>query len=280
MAWASRKAITELQLNPGMSDSHIKQSLKQNLRQRAVPEMYIQQALKTIDRNRPETGRPPLPGSALDHTPSLSRAEAVKLQQTYGVTAVPVTLRGKPVAYLLTRTPGKPKDNVLFSCHASAYEQRPKVLKPDNMTIRFVAPRDRILHSTTIGFADAVAKGHARFTTDASQLYAREKPQVTDYYLEGSINTTPETAAAKLFQLEQQGEAVNEFDFLLLDRNVRNLHFSDLMQAFRESGIHPGQMINHHCRPVSKHARGFDVASTINTSEQQRFTPDGIQKSS
>ena len=284
--------------------------------------MFIHQAMRTIDFNRPaEVNQPPVqrvrnqphpgqrpihqpqpvqqpvqqpvhrpahrpaqpaaphpihrpPGSALTHTPSLSKAEAVHLKETYGVTAVPITLRGKPVAYLFTRTPDKPKENVLLSCHGAAWENRPKVTKPDDMTIRFAAPKDKILYSSTTQFADAFASGHARFDADMSQLYRREKSDVTDYYLEGSINTTPEKAAAQLAKLDQQGGVVNEFDYLLLDRNVKDLHFSDLMEALKESGINPKQMINHHCRPMSQHSGGFNVMNTIDPRSQKKFTSD------
>ena len=274
MAWASRKAMMELQVNQGVPASTLKQSLAQNLSQRSVPDMYIHQALKTIDVNHPGPVKRPS-GPALDHTPSLSRAEAVRLQQNYGVTAIPVTLKGKPVAYLLTRAPDKPQDSVLLSCHGAAFEARPKVLKPDDMTIRFAAPKDRVLYSSSTGFAEAYAKGHARFNTDVSQLYNQNRREVTDYYLEGSINTTPEIAAARLSQLGDQQEAVNQFDFLLLDRNVKDLHFSDLLQAFRESGIHPKQMINHHCRPLSQQSPGFNVSHTFDARETRRFDSNG-----
>lgn len=324
IAWSVRKAMTELDANPDTPAASLKQSLTGYLRQRLVPEMFIHQAMRTIDFNRPdEVSQPPVqpvrnqpaarqnrhhhpvqqpvqqpiqkpvrqpahrpaqpagphpihrpPGSALTHTPSLSKAEAVHLKEAYGVTAVPITLRGKPVAYLFTRTPDKPKENVLLSCHGAAWENRPKVTKPDDMTIRFAAPKDKILHSSTTQFADAFASGHTRFDADISQLYRREKADVTDYYLEGSINTTPEQAAAQLAKLDQRGGAVNEFDYLLLDRNVKNLHFSDLMEAMKESGIHPKQMINHHCRPMSRHSGGFNALNAIDPRSRKKFTSD------
>lgn len=202
----------------------------------------------------------------LSHTPSLNETQRVELKQAYGVTTVPIKLNGKEIAYLFTSSPdGKPKDRVLFSCHASGRNNRPKFQKDLSTTMLFAGTRNNILTSRTQLFAEGLAAGKARFTDD-SQIYSRLQTEVTDYTIKGGIRTHPEDAARQLAEFRKQ-DVVNDFDYLLLDRNAQGLHMSDLMQALKESGISHRQMVNHLCRPQSSDAGKFRVLDTLDDTE-------------
>lgn len=198
----------------------------------------------------------------LNHTPSLDAAQRVQLEKTYGVKTIPITIGGKEVAYLFTNSPdGKPRSRVLFSSHASGVENRPKFQKDIKTTMLFAGTRDNVLVSRTTKFAAGLAAGKASFN-DESQIYERIQREVTDYSLDGGIGTTPEKAAKQLAQFRDEG-AVNEFDYLLLDRNVKGMHMSDLMQALKAQGISHTQMVNHLCRPQTNQYGEFKVFETF-----------------
>ncbi len=202
----------------------------------------------------------------LNHTPSLNQTERVHLEQTYGVKTVPIKLQGKEIAYIFTTAPdGKPKDRVLLSCHASGRNNRPKFEKNLATTMLFAGTRDNVLNSRTVKFAEGLAAGKARFHDD-SQIYAKIQREVTDYSISGGIGTKPEMAAQQLAGFREEG-VVNDFDYLLLDRNAKGLHLSDLMQALQESGITHKQIINHLCRPQTSAAGNFQVLQTFDESE-------------
>ena len=262
-AWASRKAMDVEKNNPDLSKQELKQTLINDLKQKNIPNRLINQAVKTIDPDdssfTPVKKASRRRRSAFNHTPSMTQAKMDEIQKKYNVTVIPLLIDGKPVAYRLTRTPDNPKETVMLSCHAGAWGQRPKTTKPDDMLIRFAAPRKTVLRSRTVGFGEAFGKGQARFKSDPSQLYNRDHNKVTDYYLGGDINCKPEDAARLLAKLDQSSKTVNPFDIVLLDRNVSNLHFSDVLQALKESGNSPKQLINHCCRAVGNdHSRHFE----------------------
>ncbi|WP_281645639.1 hypothetical protein [Parendozoicomonas sp. Alg238-R29] len=203
----------------------------------------------------------------LNHTPSLDATERVRLESEYGVKTIPIKIGGKEVAYIFTSSPdGKPKNRVFLSSHGQGWHERPKFQKNPATTMLFAGVRDNVLKSRTATFANGLASGRARFEDD-SQIYGRIQREVTDYALDGSISTQPAMAAQQLAKFRDEG-AVNDFDYLLIDRNVKGLHMSDLMQALQDAGITHTQMINHICRPQTDHAGIFSVRKT--------FEDDGV----
>ncbi|PJE80722.1 hypothetical protein CI610_00272 [invertebrate metagenome] len=199
----------------------------------------------------------------LNNPPSLSVQEQDHLASLYGVRTIPVMINGKEIGYMLTTrsTDEEPPETLLFSSHASGKENREKFKNPGFDNIFFATPRNKILRSRTILFAQKLAEGHARFP-DESQIYSQQQ-YITDYKISGGINTQPDQAAKQLHQMRTQPENVtNHFDFLLLDRNVRGLHFSDLLNAMHNSGLHYDRMVCHMCRPQDANAPYYDVSDS------------------
>ena len=192
---------------------------------------------------------------------NLPPAEIARLEQTYGVNIQPISIDGKEIAYLFGSVNRQQGDNhsVLFSSHGGARGEHKTFQKPEGLELKFASTTNNTLVSRTMGFAEKLKDGHVELKED-SQIYASFSRQATDYKLSGGIGTQPEQAAQFIGEMNR-GESVESFDFLLLNREAKGVHFSDVIQALKDT-CGPSvqdQLICHFCRPKDDDAGKFNV---------------------
>ncbi|MGL5178712.1 MAG: hypothetical protein ACRC8N_11400, partial [Aeromonas veronii] len=117
-----------------------------------------------------------------------------------------------------------------------------------------------VLVSNTMAFAEKLKDGLVGFH-DESQIYGTLSREATNYRLDGGIRTQPEQAAELIGRMNRNG-AEQPFDFVLLNREAKGVHFADLLQGFQDTvGWLPDQLVCHFCRPQDENKGRFNVSN-------------------
>lgn len=195
----------------------------------------------------------------------LQPAERAALEQKHGIVIEPIKIDGKEIAYLF-RGAGSEKgrnSTVLLSCHGDGKGQDAPFVKPDGIDLKFAAPSNTILSSSTKDFAQHLKDDQVTFH-DPSQHYPLPSRPVTNYKLDGHIGTTSEEVADFIGDMNQNG-GKKDFDFILLNRGAEGVSFADLLQGMEDSlgkNSHR-KVIAHFCRPKNDNATVFDVKNNF-----------------
>lgn len=187
--------------------------------------------------------------------------EIKRLETLYNVSVLPIRIKGKEIAYLFRTADHqtKPNQKVLISAHGSARGEQITFEKPDNLELDFASTTNNVLVSCTLAFAEKLNQGKVAFEED-SQIYNSSHCEATDYRLTGGIRTNPEDVA-RFIDNNIRLKKEQSFDFVLLNREAKGIHFSDLIQALKDSSgpQAPNQLVCHFCRPKDESAGKFDV---------------------
>ncbi|NOH72233.1 hypothetical protein F0225_12925 [Vibrio pectenicida] len=192
---------------------------------------------------------------------NLPSKEIRRLESLHSVSVLPIRIGGKEIAYLFRRSDrqNEPNHKVLISAHGSAKGEQRTFEKPDNLELDFASTTNNVLVSNTMAFAEKLQQGKVVFEEE-SQIYDSSNSEATDYRLTGGIGTMPEDVAKFIGKIDRVN-AKHRFDFVLLNREAKGVHFSDLIQALKDScgSQSPDQLICHFCRPKDESAGKFNV---------------------
>lgn len=189
---------------------------------------------------------------------NLPEATRVSLERQHQIAITPITINCKEIAYLFSGQQQLNR-NVLFSSHGSGINEG-TFIKPEGIEFDFASTRNNVLVSNTMAFAEKLKDGLVGFH-DESQIYGTLSREATNYRLDGGIRTQPEQAAELIGRMNRNG-AKQPFDFVLLNREAKGVHFADLLQGFQDTvGWLPDQLVCHFCRPQDENKGRFNVSN-------------------
>lgn len=189
---------------------------------------------------------------------NLPETTRVALEQQHQIAITPITINGKEIAYLFSGQQELSR-SVLFSSHGSGINEG-TFTKPAGIEFDFASTRNNVLVSNTMAFAEKLKDGLVGFKEE-SQIYDSLSREATNYRLDGGIRTQPEQAAELIGRMNRQG-AQQPFDFVLLNREAKGVHFADLLQGFKDTlGWLPDQLVCHFCRPQDENKGKFNVSN-------------------
>lgn len=189
---------------------------------------------------------------------NLPDAARVSLERQHQIAITPITINGKEIAYLFSGQQQLNR-NVLFSSHGSGVNEG-TFTKPEGIEFDFASTRNNVLVSNTMAFAEKLKDGLVAFKEE-SQIYDTLSREATNYRLDGGIRTQPEQAAELIGRMNRNG-ADQPFDFVLLNREAKGVHFADLLQGFKDTlGWLPDQLVCHFCRPQDENKGRFNVSN-------------------
>jgi hypothetical protein len=189
---------------------------------------------------------------------NLPETARVALERQHQIAITPITINGKEIAYLFSGQQQLNR-NVLFSSHGSGINAS-TFTKPEGIEFDFASTRNNVLVSNTMAFAEKLKDGLVGFH-DESQIYDTLSREATNYRLDGGIRTRPEQAAELIGRMNRNG-AEQPFDFVLLNREAKGVHFADLLQGFKDTvGWLPDQLVCHFCRPQDENKGHFNVSN-------------------
>lgn len=187
---------------------------------------------------------------------NLPEAARASLERQHQIAITPITINGKEIAYLFSGQQQLNR-NVLFSSHGSGVNEG-TFTKPEGIEFDFASTRNNVLVSNTMAFAEKLKDDLVAFR-DESQIYGTLSREATNYRLDGGIRTQPEQAAELIGRMNRDG-AAQPFDFVLLNREAKGVHFADLLQGFKDTlGWLPDQLVCHFCRPQDENKGRFNV---------------------
>lgn len=187
---------------------------------------------------------------------NLPQAARLELMARYNIDITPVILDGKEIAYVF-HAKGKYRPTMMFSSHGNGTEGR-TFTKPGGVECQFATPDNTVMASRTMEYARRLRDGQIAIAEE--QIYV-SPPRLnsTNYALDGGIGTQPQDVAQLIGEMNRDG-AARPFDFVLLNREAKNVYFADLMTGLQQT-MHrlPTTLIAHFCRPKNNYARVFDV---------------------
>lgn len=189
---------------------------------------------------------------------NLSSIARKKLENKHQIAITPVKLNGKEIAYIFSNQ-HQYSNTFFLSAHAGG-DNVGTFTKPDGIEFNFVAPSNHLLQSNTMLFAEKYKKNEVLFKED-SQIYASPHREATNYSLNGNIHTQPEQVANFIGKMNPEVGG-QRFDFVLLNREARGVHFTDLIQGLKDTlDWMPERLICHFCRRQNKNVKIFPASN-------------------
>ncbi|MYM38778.1 hypothetical protein [Duganella qianjiadongensis] len=187
---------------------------------------------------------------------NLPEAARLELMARHNIDITPVILDGKEIAYVF-HGKGKYNPTMMLSSHGNGREGR-TFTKPGGVEFQFATPDNTVMSSRTMEYAKRLKDKQIAIADD--QIYmSAPRLNSTNYSLDGGIGTQPQDVAQLIGEINRDG-AARPFDFVLLNREAKNVYFADLMTGLQQTMNRlPTTLVAHFCRPKDDNAPVFDV---------------------
>lgn len=187
---------------------------------------------------------------------NLPEAARLELMARHNIDITPVMLDGKEIAYVF-HGKGKYNPTMMLSSHGSGTEGR-TFTKPGGVEFQFATPDNTVMSSRTMEYARRLKDKQIAIADD--QIYmSAPRLNSTNYSLDGGIGTQPQDVAQLIGEINRDG-AARPFDFVLLNREAKNVYFADLLTGLQQTMLRlPTTLVAHFCRPKDNNAPVFDV---------------------